>query len=459
MKYTRILFVLPGLLLGSLAAAQTSATPPPAEPPAPKLEVEYTSFTLANGLRVILHEDHSVPVATVNMWYHVGSARERSGRTGFAHLFEHLMFMGSGHVRPGEFDEWLESVGGSNNGSTAEDRTNYWINVPSNALELALFLESDRMGYLLDTMTPQTVDAQRDVVKNERRQSYENRPYGQADITLTEMLYPEGHPYHWPVIGYMPDLTAASYDDVVGFFKKYYAPSNASLVVAGDIDTPKTRALVEKWFGDVKAGAPVEPLTVPGVALTGVQRKTLTDRVQLPKLYLAWLTPPHLAPSDAALDVVADVLTGGKNSRLYKRLVYDLQIAQSIDAAQNSQALSSYFVIEAVPRPGHTVDELLKIIDEEIKTLQSSPPSAREVQRSVNGIEASFYNRMERVGGFGGKGDQLNSYYTITGDPDWFNEDLARYRALSPSDVQAAAAAFLPQDRRVELTVVPERNQ
>jgi zinc protease len=459
MRYPRTLLALPCLLLGGVVAAQTPATPPAAEPPAPKLEVDYTSFSLPNGLRVILHEDHSVPVVTVNTWYHVGSARERPGRTGFAHLFEHLMFMGSGHVRPGEFDEWLESVGGSNNGSTAEDRTNYWINVPSNALELALFLESDRMGYLLDTMTPQTVDAQRDVVKNERRQSYENRPYGQADITLTEMLYPEGHPYHWPVIGYMPDLTAASYDDVVAFFKKYYAPSNASLVVAGDIDTAKTRTLVEKWFGDVKAGAQVEPLTVPGVALTGVQRKTLTDRVQLPKLYLAWLTPPHLAPSDAALDVVADVLTGGKNSRLYKRLVYDLQIAQSIDAAQNSQALSSFFVIEAVPRPGHTVDELMKIIDEEIKTLQNAPPTDRELQRSVNGIEASFYNRMERVGGFGGKGDQLNSYYTITGDPDWFNEDLARYRALSPSDVQAAAAAFLPQDRRVELTVVPERTQ
>jgi zinc protease len=458
MKYTPIL-LLPCLLLGHSAAAQTPAAASAAEAPSPKLDVEYTSFTLANGLRVILHEDHSVPIVSVNTWYHVGSARERTGRTGFAHLFEHLMFMGSGHVRPGEFDEWLESVGGNNNGSTAEDRTNYWIDVPSNALELALFLESDRMGYLLDTMTPQTVDAQRDVVKNERRQSYENRPYGQADITLTEMLYPEGHPYHWPVIGYMPDLTAASYDDVVAFFKKYYAPGNASLVVAGDIDTAKARALVEKWFNDVKPGATVEPLSVPGVALTGVQRKTLTDKVQLPKLYLAWLTPPHLAPSDAALDVVADVLTGGKNSRLYKRLVYDLQIAQSIDAAQNSQALSSYFVIEAVPRPGHTVDELLKIIDEEIRTLQSSPPTARELQRSVNGIEASFYNRMERVGGFGGKGDQLNSYYTITGDPDWFNEDLARYRALSASDVQAAAAAFLPQDRRVELTVVPERSQ
>src|SRR5438132_36965 len=241
------------LALSAPAAAQPQA--PAASTAPPKLELPYTQFTLSNGLHVILHEDHSVPIVTVNMWYHVGSARERTGRTGFAHLFEHLMFMGSGHVKPGEFDEWLEGVGGTNNGSTENDRTNYWINVPSNALDLALFLESDRMGYLLETMTPKTVDAQRDVVKNERRQSYENRPYGMAELTLGEMLYPEGHPYHWPVIGYMPDLTAATYDDVVAFFKKYYAPSNASLVVAGDIDTAAARTLVEKWFSDVKPGA------------------------------------------------------------------------------------------------------------------------------------------------------------------------------------------------------------
>src|SRR6266446_3676873 len=219
-----------------------------AQTPSPSIQLSYTQFTLPNGLHVILHEDHSVPVVSVNMWYHVGSARERIGRTGFAHLFEHLMFMGSGHVKPGEFDEWLEGAGGTNNGSTANDRTAYWINVPSNALELALFLESDRMGYLLDTMTPQTVDAQRDVVKNERRQRVENEPYGSAGIVLGEMLYPDSHPYHWPVIGYMPDLTAASYEDVVAFFKTYYTPSNASLVVAGDIDPARTRQLVEKWF-------------------------------------------------------------------------------------------------------------------------------------------------------------------------------------------------------------------
>lgn len=423
----------------------------------PKIELPYTSFTLPNGLHVVLHEDHSVPVATVNMWYHVGSARERPGRTGFAHLFEHLMFMGSGHVRPGEFDSWLQSAGGENNGSTENDRTNYYINVPSNALELALFLESDRMGYLLDSMTPKTVDAQRDIVKNERRQSYENRPYGMAEITLGEMLYPEGHPYRWPIIGYMEDLTAAGYDDVVAFFKRYYAPSNASLVVAGDIDTARTRSLVEKWFGDVKRGPAPEPMAIPGVRLTGVQTKTITDKVQLPRLFLAWLTPRRFEPGDAALDVVADVLAGGKNSRLYKRLVYDMQIAQNVFAFQGSAALSSAFRIVATPRPGHTVEELTKVIDEEIEKLQRENPSDREVQKSLNQIEASFFNRMERVAGFGGKADQLNAYFTATGDPDWFNEDLARYRALAPSDIRAAATQFLPPDRRVELIVQPEK--
>jgi zinc protease len=450
----RAAIALTMLTLAWPAAAQSPAAQPATA--AKPLELPYTHFTLPNGLNVILHEDHSVPVVSVNVWYHVGSARERTGRTGFAHLFEHLMFMGSGHVKPGEFDTLLEGAGGTNNGSTANDRTNYWINVPSNALELALFLESDRMGYLLDSMTPQVVDAQRDVVKNERRQSVENEPYGMADVVLGETLYPEGHPYHWPTIGYMEDLTAASYDDVVAFFKTFYAPSNASLVVAGDINPQAARALIEKWFSDVKPGATVDPPAIPGVALKGVTKKTITDRVQLPRLYVAWLTPMHYAPGDAALDIVADVLAGGKNSRLYKRLVYDMQIAQSVQAFQNSQALSSSFIIDAMPQPGHTVAELLTVIDEEIARLQKEPPTDHEVQRALNQIESSFYSRMERVGGFGGKADQLNGYFASTGDPDWFNEDLARYRALSPSDIRAAAEQFLPAGRRVELTVMPE---
>jgi zinc protease len=437
------------LLLPAALAAQSGSAPR-------RLEVPYRQFQLANGLNVILHRDTSVPIVTINVWYHVGSANERPGRTGFAHLFEHLMFEGSKNVKEGEFDTSLEAAGGNNNGSTTNDRTNYVIDVPSNALELALFLESDRMAYLLDTMSPERVNGQRDVVKNERRQSYENRPYGMASIELDKMLWPAGHPYSWPTIGYMEDLTAASHDDVVQFFKKYYAPNNASLVVAGDIDFDETKALVEKWFGEVPAGAPVEPVAPPAAMLTSVKRQTMTDRVRLSKLFLGWLTPRVYDPGDAALDVVSSVLAGGKNSRLYKRLVYDTQMAQDVDATQQSGPLGSSFIIETTVRPGHTVAEVQKAIDEELAKLRQEPPSDREVQRALNQIEASFYRRMQRVGSFGGKADQLNSYFYSGGGPDYFAEDLARYTSLSASDVQAAAAQWLPQDRRVELIVNPE---
>jgi zinc protease len=419
----------------------------------PTLQVPYTQFRLANGLTVILHQDKTVPAVTVNVWYHVGSANEKPGRTGFAHLFEHLMFEGSKHVKEGVFDTLLESAGGNNNGSTNNDRTNYFEDLPSNALELALFLESDRMAYLLDTMTPQRVDGQRDVVKNERRQSYENQPYGMASIEIDKMLWPATHPYNWPTIGYMEDLTAASHSDVVEFFKKYYAPNNASLVIAGDIDIPRTRALVEKWFNEIPRGGDVEPIAPPAAILTGVQKKTLTDRVTLPRLYLAWLTPRLYAPGDAALDLVSSVLTGGKNSRLYKRLVYDTQMAQDVTAFQQSGAIGSQFQIIATARRGHTAAELQKVIDEELEKLRREPPDAREVQRAINQVEASFYRRMERVSN---KADSLNGYYFAGGGPDYFAEDLARYTSLSASDVQAAAIRWLPSDRRVELIVEPE---
>jgi zinc protease len=422
----------------------------------PSLQVPYRQFRLPNGLTVILHQDRSVPVVAVNVWYHVGSANEKPGRTGFAHLFEHLMFEGSKHVKEGEFDTFLEAAGGNNNGSTTNDRTNYVIDVPANALELALFLESDRMAYLLDTMTPARVDGQRDVVKNERRQSYENAPYGMASLELDRLLWPEGHPYRWPVIGEMADLTAATHQDVVDFFKRNYAPGNASLVVAGDIDFDRTRALVEKYFSEVAPGPPLTPIAPPAAVLTDVSRKTITDRVSLERLYLAWITPPFYAPGDAALDVVGSVLSGGKNSRLYKRLVYDLQIAQDVSAFQASARLGSAFTIVATARPGKTAAELQRVIDEELDRLRREPPSAREVERALNQIQASFYRRMERVGGFGGKADQLNAYYFASGNPDFFAEDLARYTPLTPSDVQAAIVNLLPRDRRVELIVVPE---
>ena len=419
------------------------------------LSVPYTQFKLSNGLNVILHRDTSVPVVSVNIWYHVGSANERPGRTGFAHLFEHVMFEGSMHVPEGAFDTWLEAAGGNNNGSTSNDRTNYYEDLPANALELALFLESDRMGFLLDEKAPDKINGQRDVVKNEKRQSVDNQPYGQAFIELPAMLYPAGHPYSWSTIGSMEDLSAASFEDVARFFRTYYVPGNASLVIAGDIDVANTRKLVEKWFSDVPAGKPVPPLTAPTVVLDGVKKKTITDRVQLPRLYLAWHTPALLKPGDAELDILSNLLSGGKNSRLYKRLVYDLQIAQDINAVQQSQALGSNYLIIATARPGESLDRIQAVIDEELDKLRATPPEAREMTRALNQIEANFYRGMERVGGFSGKANQLNSYYKAAGTPDYFQKDLDRYRAVKAADIRAVVEKYLPKDRRVELSVVP----
>jgi zinc protease len=356
----------------ALTVAPMSAQRPavPGAPPATaspsasaRLSVPYQMFTMPDGLTVILHEDHSVPQVAVNVWYHVGSAYEKPGRTGFAHLFEHLMFEGSGHVKEGLFDSLLEAAGGSNNGSTTEDRTNYYESLPSNSLDLALFLESDRMGYLLDIVTPQLVNGQRDVVKNERRQSYENAPYGMSQIRLNELMYPKTHPYYWPVIGYMEDLTAATDQDVRDYFTKFYAPGNASLVIAGDINPAEVRKKVERWFSDVKAGPHPAPIEAPPVELTSVIKETMTDNVQLPRLTMAWHSPAQFHPGDAELDVLANVLAGSKNSRLYKRLVYELQLVQNISAFQASSALTSQFMIVATARPStDPPDQVLGLI-------------------------------------------------------------------------------------------------
>lgn len=452
MSLRRILIAIAvaAILATAPASAQQAAT-------ASKVTVPYTMFKLPNGLTVILHEDHSVPTVAVNVWYHVGSAREKPGRTGFAHLFEHLMFEGSKNVKEGEFDTLLEAAGANNNGSTTTDRTNYYETMPSNALDLALFLESDRMGYLLDVVTPKLVDGQRDVVKNERRQSYENAPYGMANVRMTELMYPKDHPYHWPVIGYMDDLTAATHEDVTEFFKRYYAPGNASLVIAGDLNTAEARKKVEHWFRDVKAGAAIPQLNVPPAELSGVIKEAMTDRVQLPRLYLSWLTPALFAPGDGELDVVASVLSGGKNSRLYKRLVYDLQLAQSVSASQASARYGSRFSIIVTARPSSdppekVLERIKVIVDEELEKLRNAPPEAREVERVKNGIESSFLSQMEVVAA---KADQLNAYYFATGNPDYFAKDLARYQAIGPNEVQATVRQWLPAGKRLELTVVP----
>ncbi len=452
MRFTRHIAV--ALALG-LAVAPIGAQ----QATTPKVSAPYEMFTLPNGLTVILHEDHSVPMVAVNVWYHVGSAREKYGRTGFAHLFEHILFEGSKHVKEGDFDNLLEAAGGFNNGSTTTDRTNYYEQLPASSLDLALFLESDRMGYLLDVVTPQLVDGQRDVVKNERRQSYENSPYGMANVRITELMYPKEHPYYWPVIGYMEDLSAATHEDVKEFFTNYYAPSNASLVVAGAINKAEARRKIEHWFSDIKAGPKPAPLSAPPATLSSVVTETLTDNVQLPRLYLAWHSPAQFAPGDAELDVLASVLTGGKNSRLYKRLVYELQLVQSISAFQASAALGSRFQIIATARPSTeppdaVLAKIKAVIDEEIEKLKTTPPDAREVQRVLNGVESSFLNSMQQNLA---KADQMNAYYFATGNPDYFQEDLNRYLALQPNDIQAAARKWLPRDRRLELSVHPRK--
>ena len=418
-----------------------------------RINVPYERFTLKNGLNVILHVDKTTPTVSVNEWFHVGSGYEKPGRTGFAHLFEHLMFEGSKNVPEGKFDEWLEAAGGSNNGSTNIDRTNYFEDIPSNALELSLFLDSDRMGYLLDDMTQGKLDGQRDVVKNERRQSYENRPYGYAFLMIFESLYPQSHPYSWPTIGSMADLSAASLEDVKEFFRLYYAPNNASLSIAGDIDIPKTKALVEKWFSEVPMGKPVPQQDRTVVSLTEEKRMTIEDRVQLPRIYMAWHSPATLSPGDAELDLLSSVLAGGKNSRLYKKLVYEMQIAQDVSAFQASAKLGSMFIISSTARAGHTLAEIEQVIQEEVNKVKQEMPSMRELDRARNQYEASFIERLESVNG---KADMLNNYFYLTGNPDYFNEDLARYYAIDPQDISTVASRYLKDNGRVVISFVPK---
>lgn len=437
-----------------LLAAAPLAAPVRAQTPA-RLSVPYERFQLANGLDVVLHRDATTPVVSVNTWYHVGSAQERPGRTGFAHLFEHLMFEGSANVPEGAIDTWIEAAGGNTNGSTTTDRTNYTTDAASNALELALFVDSDRMRSLLGASDPTILDGQRDVVKNERRQSYENAPYGLAWPILGQYVFPEGHPYHWPVIGSMADLTAATPADVTDFFRTYYTPNNASLVVAGDIDLAETRRLVERYYGDIPRGPALPPQTYVAAPLAGETRLVQEDRVQLPRLYLAWRSPEAYSAGDAAATALAQVLAGGKNSRLYKRLVYDMQIAQDVAAFQDGNRLAGRFLLIATARPGHTLGELLAVIDEEIARVKAEGATERELQRFSNQSEAAFLNGLETVGGFSGKADQLNAYLVNTGTPDYFEADLSRYCVLSPRNVQDAAQSILDPGARVVLSFVP----
>ena len=416
------------------------------------LNVPVETYTLRNGMRVIVHEDHGAPLVAVNVWYHVGSGREIPGRRGFAHLFEHLLFQGSDHVGDDQHFAIVQEAGGTANGSTNADRTNYFEMVPSNYLETALWLESDRMGYLLGSMTQDKLDNQRDVVKNERRQNYENRPYGMGFIRLGEMLYPDEHPYHWPTIGYMEDLTAASLEDVKGFFSNWYGPNNASLVVAGDVKPAEVRKLAEKYFGDIPSGPAVPPLSPRPVSLTADKRDVLEDQVTLPQVTMAWPTAPLWAPDDAALDVVAEILSRGKASRLYQRMVYKDQAAQTVGAFQNSRELAGAFSVTAQAREGFNLSQMESAIQQELTRLANEGPTERELQRVKNGAESAAVQSIQNLLG---KADRLNSYATFRGQPDLFNQDLARYQKVTTDDVKRVVKTYLLKPHIV-LSIVPK---
>ena len=419
------------------------------------MNISYTKHRLDNGLDVLVHEDHDCPIVAVNVWYHVGSKNETPGRTGFAHLFEHLMFEGSEHHDRGYFHP-LQEAGASLNGSTNADRTNYWEVVPTNALELALWMESDRMGYLLPALTSAKFENQREVVLNERRQNYENRPYGLANMAIVAALYEPHHPYHWLTIGAPEDIRAARLEDVRLFFQTYYTPRNASLTLAGDIRTDDAVSLAAEYFGTLEGGE--EPPAVAPPPMPPIAREirlVLEDRVELPRLYLAWHSPALFANDDAALDLVADVLSSGKTSRLYRSLVYDRRIATEVAASQNSREIGSFFQIVATAAPGRTLAELELAIAGELEGLIGHGPTAVEMERCVAQAEVHFVSRLQTVGGFGGKSDQLNAYNVFVGNPGYFDEDLARYRALTSSDLRAATAKWLCPAERVVLSVVP----
>jgi len=444
-KKNHLLVSMCYLMAGALTSLPSGAQTTP--------RISFEKYTLPNGLQVILHEDHSTPIVVVETWYHVGSGDEQVGRTGFAHLFEHIMFMGSENVPVGMFDQWLEAAGADNNGSTTEDRTNYYEVLPSNALELALWLDADRMGWLLPTMDLPKVDLQRDVVKNERRQGVDNVPYGRADETILAALYPKSHPYSWPVIGSMADLSAATLDDTKNFFRTYYTPNNASIAIAGDFDPAKAKQLVTKYFGSIPRGPAVTRRTsVPMVTIPRDTFLVLEDKVQLPRLFYTWHTVKAFSPDDAALDILTQIIANDKNSRLYKKLVYDLQVVQSVRAEQDSRRLDGKFQINVLPKPGQATADIDKLVQAEIARVINNGITQRELVRAQNTSRSFFLDRLASVLG---KANALNFYNYFVGTPDFVQHDAARYDKVTAADVQRVAKTYLSKPKIV-LTVVPE---
>lgn len=430
----------------SVAAAGAGTV---ASPGLPDLDIE--SYRLDNGLTVLLDRTTRLPVVAVEVRYLVGSAYEREGRSGFAHLFEHLMFQGSKNFDQ-EYFAPFEPVGGAVNGSTSQDRTNYFERVPDNHLELALWMESERMQNLLGALTQAKLDNQRDVVKNERRQRYENEPYGMARIRLAETLFPQSHPYHGAVIGSHEDLSAASLDDVRQFFAEYYVPANAVLTVSGSFEPDRTKRLIAEYFGPIPGGQRALRPNPEPPRLDRIVHVTTPDDVKLPRIYFGWHTPALYAPGDAELDLWASVLTDGKTSRLFRPLVYERKVATSVSAEQVSHGLSGFFVVQATASPGVDAQRLGRELARALDAALGTPPTAEELERALNGYRKRLFSRLE---GVLERAQLLSTYYHFAGKADYLQQDLARYVAASQSSVHSTARQWLPPDRYARVDVIP----
>ena len=416
------------------------------------LNIDYKKFTLPNGLEVILYQDNSLPLVAVNIWYKVGSANENPDKTGFAHLFEHMMFQGSENVPKEMHFRYVQEAGGNLNGSTSLDRTNYYETVPSNYLEMALWLEADRMGFFLPALTQDKLDNQKDVVMNERRQRYDNQPYGLAWEILFANLYPENHPYHWPTIGWMKDIEEFELTDVKKFFQTYYSPNNASLVIAGNFENANVEHLVNKYFGEIKAFPEIPHVNKPEFTLSESKKIFHQDNVQLSRIYLAWKSNKYFGENDAALDILSDILSGSKNSRLYKLLVFDKQIAQDVSAFQYSAKRDGTFIIIATARPGTHPSTLKDEIINELDNLIVNGITENELQRSKTSIRSSFIYSLQNIENMA---NTINSYNFHLNEPNSFLVDLQRYFEVTEDDIIKTAKQFLKQNF-VELHIIPK---
>jgi zinc protease len=453
MTPTRPTFAAAAIALAvSAAATSAHSQARPAAAAAGAINIPFEKFVLPNGLTVLLAEDHSVPRVAVDVWYHVGSKNEKPGRTGFAHMFEHVMFTGSGHVPYGLHDRYTEGVGGFNNGSTNNDRTNYYEVVPSNYLETALWLEADRMGFLLDKLDEAKFVAQRDIVQNERRQGTDNQPYGRGFEIITSQMLPESNPYSWPVVGYMADLQKATVEDVKEFFRLYYAPNNATIAIVGDINPAQVKQWVTKYFGEIRRGAPITRPAVGHAAMATVARVTFEDRVQVPRLQIAWPTVGEDSEDDKVLDIISAILSGPRTARLTRELVYDKQSAANVSAFQATGHNLGTYVITVTPRPDHSLTELENDVNAILERFRQDGPTAEEMTKALAGTEYGFVSGLEDLLG---KAELLIRGSVFHGDPAYYKKLYAGIKAVTADDVKRVANKYFTPGR-VVLSIVPQ---